>query len=246
MVSKQQLSTRFGKKMRNGTKSLTPPQPHPPPCNVAATSIYTTFCRTRRMFCNGDRCFSSQLGSTWSSPPPSACLPRARFFLPFTFYRPAQFFRYYIFSSPQGTGVQQQDLQDNPFLLHQLRLSKVPCQSRHPIIIYIVIISIISIKYFVISPPCLKLEGAFFFPNQKNLILTCLHQYIYMSSIVILSKYCYCKNKPVYKFTTNFDPCKGLHIPYLTWICISFFLSKSWQNYINIILPPILTPLWSD
>ena len=99
-------------------------------------------------------------------------------FSSFHFYRPAQFFQYYIFSSPQGTGVQQQDLQDNPFLLHQLRLSKVPCQSRHPIIIYIVIISIviiyiviiaiISIKYFVISPPCLKLEALFFFPNQQK------------------------------------------------------------------------------
>ena len=199
MVSKQQLSTRFGKKMRNETKSLTPPQPHPPPCNVAATSIYTTFCRTRRMFCNGDHCFSSRLGSTWSSPPPSACLPRARFFLPFTFYRPAQFFRYYIFSSPQGTGVQQQDLQDNPFLLHQLRLSKVPCQSRHPIIIYIVIISIviiyiviiaiISIKYFVISPPCLKLEGAFFLsqPTKISSQPVCTNTYIYMSFIHVFN-----------------------------------------------------------
>ena len=90
-----------------------------------------------------------------------------------------------------GSGVQLQDLQVDLFLLHKLRLPKVPCQSRHPIIndilinysfincIFInyivvnyiavnciVLNAIISIRCFVISPPCLTRRSLVYFPQQ--------------------------------------------------------------------------------
>lgn len=96
----------------------------------------------------------------------------------------------------QGSGVQLQDLQVDLFLLHKLRLPKVPGESHDPIINYIlidyilinysfincifinyivanyiavnciVLNAIISIRCFVISPPCLTRRSLVYFPQQ--------------------------------------------------------------------------------
>ena len=95
-----------------------------------------------------------------------------------------------------GSGVQLQDLQVDLFLLHKLRLPKVPGESHDPIINYIlidyilinysfincifinyivvnyiavnciVLNAIISIRCFVISPPCLTRRSLVYFPQQ--------------------------------------------------------------------------------
>ena len=109
-----------------------------------------------------------------------------------------------------GSGVQLQDLQVDLFLLHKLRLPKVPGQSHDPIINYIlidyilinysfincifinyivvnyiavnciVLNAIISIICFVISPPCLTRRSL----STTNLISAVCH--LYFCSIVIL------------------------------------------------------------
>ena len=62
--------------------------------------IYIIICRMRQMCCNGDGYSSSQLESTWSSPQPSPCLPRKRFFLASSFDPPDPFAHFYNSSPP--------------------------------------------------------------------------------------------------------------------------------------------------
>ena len=62
--------------------------------------IIIIICRMRQMCCNGDGYSSSQPESTWSSPQPSPCSPRKRFFLASSFDPPDPFAHFYNSSPP--------------------------------------------------------------------------------------------------------------------------------------------------